>query len=414
MRHALTTVATAVILAATTATAGAHPSSNATDFYTPPATTDGAALGEVLRSEPSVAALVPNTPAAIDAAVTRVMYRSSSAKGDPAAVVGTILVPSRPWSGPGPRPTVVVGPGTHGQGDQCAPSKLMTFGQEYEYVQIAPMLARGYAVAVTDYEGLGTPGIHPYLNRASQGHAMLDLARATRSLTHLGIDADGPIMLWGYSQGGMSSASAAELAGTYAPEVPILAAVAGAPPASLADLSVAGDGSLLVGGIGWVVNGFAAAYPEHRDRFLAVFNQQGRDVLRRAEDSCTVDALLLDPFLPTSNYTVDARPIVEHLHKEPWASVVADQELGNRTPSVPVYVAQSAGDDLVLAGGVDQMVAAWCADGADVTYQRYDLPTLLPKTVTDHGIGLPLALADGFMWMEDRINGEPTAPTCGA
>ncbi|MEU5843195.1 lipase family protein [Rhodococcus sp. NPDC047139] len=383
-----------------------------TDFYTPPMSFDAASPGDVLRTAPSVAAVVPNTPAALDAQVTRVMYRSTNATGGPVATVGTVLVPSQPWNGPGPRPTVVLGPGTQGMGDQCAPSKLMTFGQEYEYIHIGPMLARGYAVAVTDYEGLGTPGVHPYLNRESQGRAMLDLARATRSLEDLGVAADGPLAFWGYSQGGMASASAAELASSYAPELSVAGAVAGSPPADLGDLAVAGDGSLLSGGIGWVVDGFVAAYPEHAPAMLAAFNPAGLDILRRAETACVYDAFSLNPFGQTTMYTIDGRPIVEHLDSEPWASLVAEQQLGNRTPSMPVFVAQSTGDDFVLVQGVDTMVDKWCASGADVTYRRYDLPPVLTKTGTGHLAGMFPALAEGLDWLDRRFAGEETAPGC--
>ncbi|MCK8673397.1 lipase family protein [Rhodococcus sp. NPDC003382] len=385
-----------------------------TDFYLPPDPLPAGSPGDVLRVEPSVAAIVPGTPLAIDATVTRVMYRSVGAAGDPVAVTGTVLVPTLPWAGTGPRPTVIVGPGTQGMGDQCAPSKLMVFGQEYEYLQIAPLLARGYAVAVTDYEGLGTPGIHPYLNRESQGHAMLDLARAARSLTELGIAEDTRFAFWGYSQGGMSSAAAAELKDSYAPELPVVGAVAGSPPASLADLAVAGDGSILSGGIGWVVNGFVAAYPDDAEEMLAVFNPEGRAVLDRAADSCVYDFPLMNPLAPTTRYTLDGRPIADYLSAEPWASAVKRQELGNTPPSVPMFVGQNAADDLVLVTGVDTMVGKWCAAGVSVDYQRYPIPPVLEKTVVGHGVGLLPAAAQGLEWLDAQFAGGPTGNNCGA
>ena len=40
----------------------------------------------------------------------------------------------------------------------------------------------GYVVAATDYEGLGTPGVHPYLVGESEGRSVLDAARAARAL----------------------------------------------------------------------------------------------------------------------------------------------------------------------------------------------------------------------------------------
>ena len=61
-----------------------------TDFYLPPDPLPAGSPGDVLRVEPSVAAIVPGTPLAIDATVTRVMYRSVGAAGDPVAVTGTV------------------------------------------------------------------------------------------------------------------------------------------------------------------------------------------------------------------------------------------------------------------------------------------------------------------------------------
>ncbi|NED64583.1 lipase, partial [Streptomyces sp. SID10244] len=57
----------------------------------------------------------------------RIMYTSSYQDGKPVATTGTVIEPTAPWRGKGQRPTVVVGPGTIGQGDQCAASKLMAF-----------------------------------------------------------------------------------------------------------------------------------------------------------------------------------------------------------------------------------------------------------------------------------------------
>jgi len=42
---------------------------------------------------------------------------------------------------------------------------------------VATMVARGFAIVMTDYQGLGTPGLHTYVNRVAQGNAMLDAGR---------------------------------------------------------------------------------------------------------------------------------------------------------------------------------------------------------------------------------------------
>lgn len=54
-------------------------------------------------------------------------------------------------------------------------------GVNYESAFAFAFLAQGVRVFVTDYIGLGTPGVHTYVNRAEEAHAMLDGARAARA-----------------------------------------------------------------------------------------------------------------------------------------------------------------------------------------------------------------------------------------
>ncbi len=144
----------------------------------------------------------------------------------------------------------MIGPGTQGQGDQCAPSRMFptagqlrlaepgnpsnygagvdSVGVNYESAFAFAFLAQGVRVFVTDYIGLGTPGVHTYVNRAEEAHAMLDGARAARALAQAG--EDDPIALWGHSQGGGATAAATELAPEYAPELNLVGSYASAPP----------------------------------------------------------------------------------------------------------------------------------------------------------------------------------------
>ncbi len=150
-------------------------------FYTAPASLP-ANNGDLVRTEPSAFYVGPLKTIRAQASVQRVMYRSVNSSGAPIAVTGTVLVPDAAWTGSGPRPLVSYAAGTQGQGDQCAPSRAMATGEEYEGIFIAGLLARGYSVAVTDYEGLGTAGSHTYMARESQAHAVLDAARAAQRL----------------------------------------------------------------------------------------------------------------------------------------------------------------------------------------------------------------------------------------
>lgn len=265
------------------------------EFYTPPNPLPVGGPGHLIRSEPSRLVLEPSGQLGSYVATgTRIMYLSTDTHGRPNAVTGTYFEPHNPWPGTGPRPLISLAVGTYGQGDQCAPSRLFNQGIHYStgfdlmygYEQgfVATMVARGFAVVVTDYEGLGTPGVHTYLNRAAEGHAVLDAARAAMLLPDTSLDPHGPVALWGYSQGGGASASAAELAPSYAPELDIVGAWAGAPPADPSTVMPSADGSILAGAIGYVLNSMMTAYPETEPMIRDALTPRGAEMVRRTSE----------------------------------------------------------------------------------------------------------------------------------
>lgn len=173
--------------------------------------------GDVLQVEPTTV-LVPSTAVlngGLDA--WRVLYKSVGARGRSIAVNAVVMSPHATWADPGSRPLVSFAVGTRGLADRCAPSHSLAHGTDSDAPASGALLDRGWAVVVTDYEGIGTPDAPPYLNRLSQGHAVLDAARTAQRVGALGLDPRGPVGLYGYSQGGVGSAAAAELATVYAP-----------------------------------------------------------------------------------------------------------------------------------------------------------------------------------------------------
>lgn len=198
------------------------------DFYAAPDPLPPGQPGDLIRTEPSRLVLEPSGQlGAIMASGTRIMYRSTDTRGNPIAVTGTYFEPYNDWPGAGPRPLISYAPGTQGQGNQCAPSRMFNQGIHYsggwdimfnyEELFVATMVARGFAIVMTDYEGLGTAPMHTYVGRVAEGQAVLDAARAAMRLPGTSLDPHGPVAFWGYSQGGGATASAAELASQYAP-----------------------------------------------------------------------------------------------------------------------------------------------------------------------------------------------------
>ena len=112
--------------------------------------------------------------------------------------------------------------GGAGMADICAPSKQSDIASGHASTQALVAMARrrrgcvqtfldaGYVIAATDYEGLGTPGLHPLLVGESEGRSVLDAARAARGLKPAA--AASKALVFGQSQGGHAALFAGELA----------------------------------------------------------------------------------------------------------------------------------------------------------------------------------------------------------
>lgn len=401
-RTILTAAATALLAAAPAA--GASPA--------PPAG-PGDAPGTIVDSAP---ATVPAAGLDLPATARTVHYRSIDSRGAPTEVSGTVLVPDRPWTAGGPRPLVVLAPGTQGQGDQCAPSTRLRDGDGVDNLaQAALFLAQGYAVAITDYQGLGTPGVHTYANRLAQAHAVLDMGRAAKDLASAdeGIDiaADAPVGLWGYSQGGGATGAAAELVDDYAPDLGVRGAYVGAPPADLAVTTAHIDGSRLSGAIGYAINGLVAAYPEIADQVDAELSEEGREMLAAVATQCNAETVDRYAGRDSTAFTKDGVPVETLLDREPFRTVLAAQRIGDRRPDVPVFVVTGDHDDIVPAETVRTLAADWCTRGGAVTFRDYPIPAAGPTV--DHVAAMPVSAPEAVPWLTDRLAGVPDAGECG-
>ncbi len=166
-----------------------------------------------------------------DAKYTKlVLYSSRTPQGAKDAISGSVSVPKgKPPKGGWP--VITWSHGTTGVADICAPSRdgldpSANTGESYINPELNEWLRAGYAVLRTDYEGLGTPGPHPYLIGTSEGRSVLDIVQAARQL-------DSKIskryLIAGHSQGGQSALFAAGLAGTWQPKLKLRGTVAFAP-----------------------------------------------------------------------------------------------------------------------------------------------------------------------------------------
>jgi triacylglycerol lipase len=380
------------------------------------------APGDLIRTEPSRLVLEPSGQLGmIMADATRIMYRSTDVHGNPMAVTGTYFEPYNDWPGGGPRPLIVYGPGTQGQGDQCAPSRQFNQGIHwrpyldlafnYEELFVSTMVARGFAIVMTDYQGLGTPGLHTYVGRVPQGDAMLDAARAAKKLPGTSLNPKGPIAFWGYSQGGGAAASAAELASSYAPELKVVGTYAGAPTADLKALFPYADGSILVGAVGYALNSVITAYPEHADEIRATLTPRGEDMLFKVADQCVAETIAKFMFRHLQPYFNE--DINQLVNEEPFSSLFDEQKLGRFKPNAPVMILSNRYDPLVPWTAANQLGRDWCAKGADVQFWTNEEPPFLNKAIINHALPMLVDGERAMGWIADRFNGLPTTPNCG-
>lgn len=315
----------------------------------------------------------------------------------------TVFTPRAPWAGSGPRPLVGMAVGTYGQGDQCAPSRAfaqpvaigrgsMQLG--YEAASVALLLGRGYAVVVPDYIGLGRPGTHTFLNRIDQGHALLDAIRAARTMAGL----TGPVAVWGYSQGGVASAAAAELAPLYAPELPLRAAYAGAPVGDAAAMLRGSDSVLKQAIAGWSANSAIASDPRLRQPITAALSSAGNAYRQRLAHMCMPDAAVEQLSGSTPDLTG------ELLEVPGFVDWLAEQRLGTVAPKVPVLVHAARNDDVVPFGSVTRLVHDWRQQGAAVELLVFEAPTTVPGYAIDHSLPHQLDNARALDWLATKLH----------
>ncbi|MEV7331961.1 lipase family protein [Micromonospora sp. NPDC093244] len=392
-------------------------------FYSPPAQLP-AANGALVRSEPLPLSLsLPGLDGRpIPGRATRIMYKTTDSNGQPAAATGAYIEPSASWPGSGPRPLVVLAPGTSGQGDQCATSlglqNVIAFGNStlsigIENLAIYQLLGKGIAVAVSDHIGLGTTDrLHTYVNRLDEGHAVLDAARAARSLPGVSVTAASPTGLYGFSQGGGAVGAAIELQPTYAPDVPVSASYAGAVPADLAAVTSGIDGTELVASIGWSLNGFAQSDPSLQavlDNHLSFI---GKAVLKDLTTRCIWDAMATYSYQRTNGWTKNLESASAMIAAEPrLRAFIEQQRIGTQKPAGIVRVATGVNDNLVQHAQARQLALDWCQRGGNVVYAPIS-GINGPSPFLNHVDSLLKDQGTAITWLTDRLKGTPEVSNC--
>ncbi|MEO9326897.1 alpha/beta hydrolase family protein [Gordonia aurantiaca] len=331
-----------------------------------------------------------------DVKAVRVRYQSTDATtGLPTVVSGVVVTGPPPEHGE-TRPVVAFAHGTTGIDEPCAPSVQPGM---YGLGALAQALTKaGFVVALPDYQGLGSPGVHPYLDARTAGMNVIDSVRALRAVFPYARDR---WVAYGGSQGGGAVLAAAMAAPVYGSGLTMLGAAAMVPAADVSgvvqksqDGTITRDQQLM---LQWIIEAWSRSDRSVRlDDYRRGAALTGWDTL----SACTG---------PKVSGRDDA---ADRLHPRdigpgtPEAATALTERLTayavpvERTP-VPMYV---------LYGGKDTFIdAAWTAAFVDRACAAGDSVTVEFQPDRGHGDVDGAAL---LPWISGRFLDEPVSSDC--
>ncbi|SDD93419.1 Secretory lipase [Actinokineospora iranica] len=359
-------------------------------FYLPPNPLPEGRPGDVIRSRPSKATVVRGSGGA-----WQVMYLSTDALGNPMAVTGTVLLPQ--GVDLASAPIVGFAPGTHGPAYRCAPSHMLDIGAFYEQPAVNDLLAAGYAVAVTDYEGYRPTPSTTYAVGRSEGAAVIDAVRAAQRLPGGGLSPAAKVVFRGYSQGGGAALWAGRSQPAYAPELRLVGVVGGGVPAGLTALAPGMDGAKASGLLFSSLIGLDRAYPDLRLRdYLTDAGAAAFADIER--DACTLELLTTWSGKKLADYTT-----ADPLRSPSWQARAEENRLGGAPLPVPVYQYHAEQDDLAPVARARALRADLCARGVAVRYREYR---------SDHFTLVYTGNRDALAWMTERFAERPATSNC--
>lgn len=315
------------------------------------------------------------------ATANRVVYQGMGYQGHPRLISGSVFLPATDPPATG-WPVIGYAHGTCGLADRTAPSLAGFLRRERGF--LSAWLSAGFAVAATDYEGLGTPGPHPYLDGVAAADDIVDAVRAARALdSRLSRD-------WfavGYSQGGHAALHAAAMATQYAPELHFHGTATLAPVAYLREQvdakTAAADGPASAV-LPFILAGLRAKHPgfDCRDH-LDDLGDQLADLAERGS--------LVELFKATKGLTnadigatdIDAVPAL--------AEALASHEIPIAALDRPLFIGQGDQDTSIRPHLTRRLARELNLAGTTVDYRPYP--------PADHASILEHAAADSVAWV---------------
>nr|WP_305094108.1 lipase family protein [Prescottella sp. R16] len=326
----------------------------------------------------------------------KILYRSTSGiDGRGTEVSGTVFAPAG-TPPPGGWPVVTVGHPTTGLLDECAPSRHPNLLGEAGPVR--DLLGRGFVVAVTDYEGLGTDGPHPYLEPITAAYNVIDAVRAARFLIP---DVSPRWAAIGVSQGGQAAWAAAERAAEYGDGLEFVGSAALSPPADLSPIVSDGPPNLDLPQqmfLPMLLDGLSVSHPElDPSAYIRGPLTENRDVLRACTGPLKSRKLSVALSLTPADTLPRSDDDVARMRE--W---LARDALPQRPASGPMLVVIAGRDNLIRADWTIAAVGRACGIG-DVIEMRYRADDVHADA---------RAMPGAFDWLSGRFTGAPVVDTC--
>jgi pimeloyl-ACP methyl ester carboxylesterase len=287
----------------------------------------------------------------------------------PVAVSGSIAVNPQITAPPAGRPLLSWAHETFASiTDGCALSHALPTFSAYPLVLSQFLDANdGFAVVGTDYQGLGMPGVHPYLVGKDEAYAVLFAARAAQRFRPA--QASGPVIVMGHSQGGHAALFADYMANhvsyrfgvKFRPKA-VIALSAPTDLLQLASFAVAHPSPSLVANTD-ILLAAGAWHRYYGVRYPDVLTEAGQAAADAETDPNTTDC-----YVPDVSETGDW--IRSGEFTGPWPGLLADNsvEADSLSPSIPVLIVQGTSDAQVLYTLTRAAVQTMCAHSTPVTY----------------------------------------------
>ncbi|CAN6674025.1 hypothetical protein TRVA0_050S00342 [Trichomonascus vanleenenianus] len=371
-------------------------------FYKPPQGYEDEPLGTILRYRQ-----MPVPPGILNMRVSvqeayQLLYRTSDTFGKPEATVTTVLVPNNAdfnklLSYQIPVDAAYV---------NCAASyslqmgsNINAFTSQAELALIEYCLDLGWIVNAPDFDGPKAA-----LTAATQsGQATLDSIRAVLNYSKniTGVEKNAKVALWGYSDGALATGWATQLAPSYYPELEIIGSALGGTVADLIATGLALNDGPYSGMVFSGIAGISQEYPEYQD----LINMYGIPELmakfNTVREMCQIQAVYNFEYNNLFDYVTIGKEI---LLDPNMTEILSQQNLGNHTPTAPLYMYHGVKDEMAPFSAAEALYDKWCGEGVDIEFQISE--------TTEHIEECILGAANAVSWLQDRMDGKPVEKGC--